>query len=172
VGLREHAEMARRWSLRRRRDAPPASTPPAGDDANLADEEHAWWAQREVEELWTPRARPPASAPPEVERDILADHFGADWRTSFGFTPASEPDMDEPDGPDAPALPDLGDPYEVLEVDPSASWDEIVAAHRHQARAHHPDRLVGRSPEQVALGEERIRIINGAYQELRVRRGR
>jgi hypothetical protein len=149
---------------------PPAASTPAGDDANLADEEHAWWAQREVEELWTPRARPPATAPPEAERDILADHFGEDWRTSFGFTTAPDAAADEPGGPTLPD-PD-GDPYEVLEVDPTASWDEIVAAHRHQARTHHPDLLVGRSPEQVALGEERIRLINGAYQELRVRRGR
>ena len=60
----------------------------------------------------------------------------------------------------------------MLEVAPSATWEEIVAAHRHQARAHHPDRLVGQSEEEKAEGDERIRVVNAAYQELRVRRGR
>ena len=59
----------------------------------------------------------------------------------------------------------------MLEVEPTATWDEIVAAHRHQARVHHPDRLFGQSAEEKAAAEERIRVINAAYQELRVRRG-
>ena len=59
----------------------------------------------------------------------------------------------------------------MLHVSEDATWDEIVAAHRHQARVHHPDRLFGQSEEEKAEGEERIRVINQAYQELHVRRG-
>ena len=59
----------------------------------------------------------------------------------------------------------------MLEVSEDATWEEIVAAHRHQARVHHPDRLVGLSADEQDAGEERIRVINQAYQELRVRRG-
>jgi hypothetical protein len=36
---------------------------------------------------------------------------------------------------------------------------------------HHPDLLFGQSPEEKAESEERIRIINAAYKELRIRRG-
>ena len=36
---------------------------------------------------------------------------------------------------------------------------------------HHPDLLFGQSEEEKAEGEERIRVINAAYKELRVRRG-
>ena len=63
------------------------------------------------------------------------------------------------------------DPYEVLEVEPTATWDEIIAAHRRQARVHHPDLLFGQSDEETAAAEGRIRVINAAYKELRVRRG-
>jgi DnaJ-domain-containing protein 1 len=134
-------------------------------------EEHAWWAQREVSGPWSPPAQK-GRDPAEPERDILAEHFGADWRTSFGFTPppdtapAEEPTVEEV----API--DTSDPYAVLEVSPDAAWDEIVAAHRQQARRHHPDRLAGEAPATIAAAEDRIRDINAAYQELRVRRGR
>jgi hypothetical protein len=152
--------MARLWSRKRKgtdEPAPPAGEPP--ESVRLDGEDHAWWAQEAVTEAWRPRA---PRAAPEPERDILAEHFGPDWRTSFGFTPSDDVTEDESTEPD---------PYEVLDVDPSASWDEIIAAHRHQARVNHPDMLFGQSPEEKAEGEERIRIINAAYHELRIRRG-
>ena len=119
-----------------------------------------WWSRTDVARAWAPPASPEADKPPP--RDLLAEHFGDDWRTSFGFDAiVGEERADE--HPDA---------YRVLDLAPSATWEEIVAAHRDHARAHHPDLLVGRSPEERADGEERIRVINAAYHELRVRRGR
>lgn len=64
------------------------------------------------------------------------------------------------------------DPYEVLRVARHASWDEILAAYRRQVRWWHPDGLRGASPAEREACEERIRVLNGAYYELRVRRGR
>jgi hypothetical protein len=55
------------------------------------------------------------------------------------------------------------DPYEVLGVARSAPWDQIVAAHKRLARQWHPD---------AGGDEEKIRRLNAAYAELRVRRGR
>ena len=109
----------------------------------------------------------------EPERDILAEHFGADWRTSFGFTPPPDDasPSEEPAVEDTPPI-DASDAYAVLDVSPDATWEDIVAAHRLQARRHHPDRLAGEAPAVVAAAEDRIRDINAAYQELRVRRGR
>jgi DnaJ-domain-containing protein 1 len=63
------------------------------------------------------------------------------------------------------------DPYFVLGVDPEAPWREIVAAHRGLVKTHHPDRLHGASPAQLAHSEEALRLVNRAYGELR-RRGR
>src|SRR5262245_59652480 len=113
------------WSRKRRRAPEPASTPPA-EAVRLDDEDHAWRAQEDVTQVWRPREPPVA---PEPERDILAEHFGADWRTSFGFTPADDDVEDEPSEPG---------PYEILAVAESATWEEIVAAHRHQVRVNHP----------------------------------
>ena len=74
---------------------------------------------------------------------------------------------------------DLGsdDPYAVLGVPNSASWDEIVAAHRSLARRFHPDRVAslaeGPDDELVkTAGDQIMAKINGAYRELRVRRGK
>ena len=135
----------------------------------LDDDDHAWWAQAEVDTAWKPRERTRDKANPE-ERDILAEEFGDDWRTNFLYTPPTDEELEEERRREQQRIDDQ-DPYKVLEVNEDATWEEIVAAHRHQARVHHPDRLVGVSEEERAQGEERIRVINQAYQELRVRRG-
>ncbi|MFL6204398.1 MAG: DnaJ family molecular chaperone [Acidimicrobiales bacterium] len=162
------------WS-RKRDKADGSADGPAGEPAesvNLDDDEHAWWAQTDVDAAWTPRepARPEPGATSTGDRDILAEHFGDDWRTSFLYTPPSDEEVEEERRREQQRLDDQ-DPYKVLEVREDATWDEIVAAHRHQARVHHPDRLVDVSDDERARGEERIRVINQAYQELRVRRG-
>lgn len=148
---------------------------PEDDDVRLDADEHAWWAQRTTEQVWTPRERPAAEEGPA--RDVLAEHFGADWRTSFGFD--AQPmggDADADPGPatalDPPPAVVADDSYAVLGVTPEATWEEIVAAHRSAARANHPD-LVAQHPEsERAAADERIRAVNLAFQELRVRRGR
>ena len=149
---------------RRRRDQP-EEAPSDEDETRLDDDSHAWWAQREIDDVWTPREEPAPDAAPE--RDVLAEHFGEDWRTSFGFDATAAP----PPADEIEAV-DTSDPYAVLEIEPTVSWEEIVDAHRHMARHHHPDRLVGRSDAEIRAGEDRIRAINAAYAELKVRRGK
>lgn len=160
--------MAPRFPGRRRdRDAPPQEPEAVDEPVHLDGDEHAWWAQREVSTAWTPPEHPePSEEDTEPERDVLAEHFGADWRTSFGYPSDTVPP------PPAEDPVDTSDPYAVLEVDPSATWEDIVDAHRSMARRHHPDRLVGGTDAERAAGEARIRAINAAYAELKVRRGK
>ena len=161
--------MARPWSRKRdERRAPKAHASEPVESVRLDDDDHAWWAKAEVDRAWKPRE--PKSADPGEERDILAEHFGEDWRTSFLHAGPSPEQLEEQRRLEQQALADQ-DPYKVLQVSEDASWDEIVAAHRRQARLHHPDGLFGQSEEEQAEGEERIRIINLAYKELRIRRG-
>ena len=161
--------MARLWPRKRaEQNEPDAPASDAVETVHLDGDEHAWWAQTDVDKAWTPRD--PKDKDADKERDILAEHFGEDWRTSFLYTGPSEEQLEEERRREQQALDDQ-DPYKVLQVSADATWEEIVAAHRHQARVHHPDRLVGQSEEEKAEGEDRIRVINQAYQELRVRRG-
>lgn len=156
------------WS-RKSPKAPQPAPPPPADPAEvvpLDDADHAWWARADVEDVWKPRDRKP---PREERPDILAEHFGEDWRTNFL---GPDPMHDVTDGSTSdPSPPEALDPYQVLEVSEDATWEEIVAAHRYQARVHHPDRLFGQSEAEKAESEDRIRVINQAYRDLQVRRG-
>jgi hypothetical protein len=116
--------------------------------------EHSWWTEAEVGQ--------PSPLPPPSERDVLAEHFGVDWRHTFGLDgdPASAGALLDDDAATADR-----DPYAVLGVDPSAPWNEIVRAHRALARTHHPD--LARARGGVEMAE-----VNAAYRELKIRRGR
>ena len=67
---------------------------------------------------------------------------------------------------------DATDPYVVLGLPPSASWEEISSAHRRLAKLHHPDRQIGTTDEERENSDRRIRELNIAYMELRRRKGR
>ncbi len=58
-------------------------------------------------------------------------------------------------------------PYEVLNVSPHASMDEINGAYRKLAQLYHPDKVVGLAPEFRNLAEQRMKAINTAYEQLR-----
>lgn len=121
----------------------PRKREPAEEEpVDLGAPEHAWWAASPID----PYHR--AEQPPEPEAQAQS----------------------EPEAPSSEVVPD--DPYEVLRVRPSATWEEIVASYRKLARWYHPDGLVDPSPADRATCEEMIRRFNAAYAELRVRRGR
>ena len=93
--------MAWLWSRKRSASSEPAPADEPVESVRLDSDEHAWWVQEEVKEVWRPKAGREAEAEPE--RDILAEHFGDDWRTNFGFTPtADEPESGEPEASSRP----------------------------------------------------------------------
>ena len=59
------------------------------------------------------------------------------------------------------SLPD-NDMYEILGLEPGASWDEIKTAYRRLAKKHHPDRNPG-----DAASEYWFKQVNQAYEGLR-----
>jgi len=54
--------------------------------------------------------------------------------------------------------------FEVLEVSPSASIDEIKLAYRKKISGYHPDRVASLAQELRELAEERSKAINEAYR--------
>jgi len=59
------------------------------------------------------------------------------------------------------------DPHEVLEVERSSPWPEVVAAHRRLVKENHPDHLADAPAEVRSAAEERLRLINSAFAEIR-----
>jgi DnaJ like chaperone protein len=151
-----------RWAKRlRRKDEERADEKAAKDDTvNLDGEEHAWWAGRE--ELDSNKAPSMHSKHKPVEEETKRNTFEEYFSTEslFDWTGGSDSIFDETD------------PYVVLGLPPSASWDEISSAHRRLAKLHHPDRLMNANPEERENSDRRIRELNIAYMELRRRKGR
>lgn len=62
---------------------------------------------------------------------------------------------------------DQGSPYEVLQVAPEASPEQIRAAYQRLIRQYHPDRTAQLAPELQRIAEQRTKEINAAYQTLK-----
>ena len=61
-------------------------------------------------------------------------------------------------------------PYEVLQVRPAASEEEITAAYRRLTLLYHPDKVANLAPEFTELAERRMKEINAARAQLLGRR--
>lgn len=121
--------------------------------------------------------RLPGTVPCRLGPDESADHSrvscvrGADDLTIMGDSSGTFAWIDRSGGaPMAGEFGELGghDAYEVLGVEPSASHQEIRRSYHELVKANHPDRLFDESGKVAA--EERIRLINAAYEILESRR--
>ncbi len=66
---------------------------------------------------------------------------------------------------------DTGWAYQVLEITPDASDDEVKKAYREMAKKHHPDK-VGHLGEDIRkAATEKFQKINAAYDEIKKNRG-
>ena len=74
--------------------------------------------------------------------------------------------------PSPPPAPPASDPYVILGIASSASDDEIDQAYRRRMSEYHPDRVANAASEIRDLAGVRAREINGAYEEIKRRRGR
>jgi hypothetical protein len=151
----------------------------APEDADLDADTHAWWAQRDQLDQGVPRGRHfqrDAEARPDLDDQWSIDKL-------FEFVPDYDLDLDAQPVPAAyedlfsnplrsAKLLDADDPYTVLGLEVTATWEEIVEAHRRLARLHHPDRNATAMIETRNASEERMREVNIAYAELRQRRAR
>ena len=88
----------------------------------------------------------------------VADIFGLNEREFRGMRARFVPDM-------AP------DPYDVLGIEPTSTYEEARHAWRALVRETHPDRLSARGvPEEaVKIAEKRLIAINRAWEELSLR---
>ena len=61
--------------------------------------------------------------------------------------------------------------YRILGVSPQASNQQIRSAYRRLAAQHHPDTVANLGEEFTAVAEEKFKLINEAYAEIRAKRG-
>ena len=61
--------------------------------------------------------------------------------------------------------------YKVLEIEPSATDDEVKAAYRKLALKHHPDRVASLGEDIHKAAEEKFRQINEAKDKIYKARG-
>lgn len=60
--------------------------------------------------------------------------------------------------------------YKILEIDNSASNDEIKKAYRKMAKKYHPDRLVSVGEEHKQGAKEKFQSIQAAYEKIKTER--
>jgi DnaJ like chaperone protein len=61
--------------------------------------------------------------------------------------------------------------YSILGVSPDASDDQIRSAYRKLAAQNHPDKVANLGEEFTRVAEEKFKLINKAYREIRAQRG-
>ncbi|MCJ7603327.1 MAG: DnaJ domain-containing protein [Desulfobulbaceae bacterium] len=57
--------------------------------------------------------------------------------------------------------------YEILGLQPDASFEEIKKAYRKLSMRYHPDKVVHLGEEFKGVAEEKMKEINAAYQYLK-----
>lgn len=61
--------------------------------------------------------------------------------------------------------------YKILEIEPSATDQEIKKAYRSMAARFHPDKVQHLGPEFQKMAEDKFKAINEAYQQIKTERG-
>ena len=65
----------------------------------------------------------------------------------------------------------LDEAYKVLEIDSSATDDEVKAAYRKMALKHHPDRVATLGEDIRRAAEQKLQKINEAKERIYKERG-
>lgn len=66
---------------------------------------------------------------------------------------------------------DVNSAYKVLEIDPSASDDEVKKAYKKMAIKHHPDKVESLGDDVKKAAEEKFKSIVAAYEAIKKERG-
>jgi DnaJ like chaperone protein len=60
--------------------------------------------------------------------------------------------------------------YKILEIEKSASQEEVKMAYRKMVKKYHPDKLRGLGAEHVKGAEEKFRQVQKAYEQIQKER--
>ena len=68
-------------------------------------------------------------------------------------------------------IPDTNAAYKILEIEPTATDEEVKKAYRRMAMKYHPDKLATMGEEFQQAGQEKFKKVNEAYQTVKKERG-
>lgn len=150
------------------------------DTVDLSEDEHAWWTSGRVQSAPglapDPATDPPGPAAPPIEEAapwVYTDVFAADVDGAidreFGDAPGDGDEARDAGARDLAEVFAEESAYRTLGLEPEATWDDVVTAHRRLAKRYHPDRLVGADEHLRAEGEQLMIEANAAYETLRRR---
>jgi len=66
---------------------------------------------------------------------------------------------------------DTDSAYKILEIEPTASDEEVKKAYRKMAIKYHPDKVSHLGPEMQKSANEKFQKVNAAYEEIKKQRG-
>lgn len=67
-------------------------------------------------------------------------------------------------------IQDTGFAYKILEIEQSATDDEVKKAYRRMAMKYHPDKLTHMGEDFQKAGQDKFRMVNEAYQAIKKER--
>ncbi len=67
-------------------------------------------------------------------------------------------------------IKDTGYAYQILEIEPTATDDDVKKAYRRMAMKYHPDKLANLGEEIQKAGEDKFRMVNEAYETIKKER--
>lgn len=161
----------RRWGKADESDA---------DTVDLSEDQHAWWASGRVQSAPGLGPEPTVGSPdtsaapledpaPWVYTDVFAADVDGAIDREFGDADGNGDEDRGAGGRDLAEVFAEESAYRTLGLEPDATWDDVVTAHRRLAKRHHPDRLVGADEHLRAEGEQLMIEANAAYETLRRR---
>lgn len=68
-------------------------------------------------------------------------------------------------------IKDTGSAYQILEVSPDVTDEELKKAYRELAKKHHPDKVAHLGGEVKKAAEEKFSKLNAAYEAIKIERG-
>ena len=64
-----------------------------------------------------------------------------------------------------------GNAYKILEIDKSATNDEVKRAYRKMVKKYHPDKLINLGDEHLKGAKEKFQSIQDAYEKIKSEKG-